>query len=315
MAKGIQDMQLLYKVADMYYTLNLNLVDIGRRIGIAPMTVSRLLAKAREVGIVQIIVKKPIDNCPNLEQALKKQFGLKNVIVVKISEGMDLREQITEAGAIYLDQILDENSVLGIGIGGTTAALVDHLLERKIPGLKIFQMLGGFESTEYINSFDILQSISRKLGAEGIYLHAPVYAKDSAKRDLLYEEVFSSPKLKAVLASCTIVVTGAGSVDMTSIYVKAGVIQPSEMSEIAAMGGVGDILGQFYDAEGRVVNHALNHRVIAVPLDELRNIPEVILISGGENKILAIKAVIQGKLITTLVTDGDSAEALLGSAD
>ena len=311
MGKVIPDKQTLYKIADMYYNMGLTLNEIANRIGVAPMTVSRLLAKAREVEIVKIIVNKPIESCLEQEQKLKNIYGLTNAVVIKVSKEMDVKKQIAEAAAFYLDQILKENLVMGIGIGGTTAALVDHLPERIIPGLKIIQLLGGFQDTGYINSNDILYNICRKFGAKGTYFHAPVYTKDIATRDILYKEIFTKSELNNLLHRCNIAILGIGNSDLDSIYVKSGFIQPDEMNDIKANGGVGDILGQFFDANGKILDHPVNRRVLAVPIDELQNIEEVIIISASQAKVPAIKAALKMNLNTTLIIDYDSAMSLI----
>lgn len=315
LGKITQDKQTLYKIADMYYNFGLTLNEIANRFGVATMTISRLLAKAREVGIVKIIVNKPIESCLEQEQELKRVYGLTNVIVIKLFKEMEIRKQIAQAAAFYLDQSFKENQVIGIGTGGTTASLVDHLPERVIPGLKIIQLMGGFENTGYINSYDILQNICRKLGAEGTYFHAPVYTKDNMTRDILYKEIFTNSELNNLLHSCNIAILGVGHADLNSIYVKSGLIQPDEMNEIIANGGVGDILGQFFDANGKVLNHSINQRVLAVPLNKLQKIEEVILISAGQAKVQAIKAALKMNLFKTLITDYDSAISLIRASN
>ncbi|QQO10623.1 sugar-binding transcriptional regulator [Breznakiella homolactica] len=311
MGRIIPDKQTLFKVADLYYNAGLTLSGIAKRLGIGTMTVSRLLTKAREVGIVQIIVNKPIESCPEQELALKKKYGLKHALVIRLSGELDAVIQIAQAAAFHLDQILKEDLVVGIGIGGTTAALVEQLPVRTIPGLQIIQLLGGFETTGFFNSYDILQNISSKLGATGTYFHAPVYAKDGITRDILYKEFFAHSKLHNLLARCNVAVLGIGVADRNSIYVKSGFIRPDEMDEITAAGGVGDVLGQFFDARGNLVNHPINQRSLAVPAGELSKIDDVILLSAGPAKIPVLTAALKMNFISTIITDSNSAAALL----
>ncbi len=313
MGKIIPDKQTLYKIADMYYNMGLTLNEIADRFGVAPMTVSRSLAKAREIEIVKIVVNKPIESCFEQEEKLKRIYGLTNALVIKVSKEMDLKKQIAEAAAFYLDQILKENLVMGIGIGGTTAAMVEHLPERIIPGLKIIQLLGGFQNTGSINSNDILYNICRKFGAKGTYFHAPVYTKDSMTRDVLYKEIFNKSELSNLLQRCNIAISGIGNADRDSIYVKSGFIKPEEMDDIKANGGVGDILGQFFNAHGEILDHPVNRRVLAVPIHELKNIGEVIIIGAGQAKVPAIKAILKMNFNTTLIVDHDSAISLMNT--
>ena len=50
---------------------------------------------------------------------------------------------------------------------------------------------------------------------------------------------------------------GIGTVDPEAQLVSSGMIEPGEIEEIAAAGGVGELLGHFFDAEGRVLTTTL----------------------------------------------------------
>jgi len=57
------ELKEIVRVADMYYKKNLKQESIGRRLGVSKYTVSRMLKKALESGVVQINViinEKPI---------------------------------------------------------------------------------------------------------------------------------------------------------------------------------------------------------------------------------------------------------------
>jgi len=82
-----------------------------------------------------------------------------------------------------------------------------------------------------------------------------------------------------------------------------------------AAGAVGDVLGYVLDAEGRPVGHPINERVIGVELEDLRGIPDVILAAGGLHKVPILKAVLGLGLVDTLVTDENTARAVMGVAE
>ena len=46
----------------------------------------------------------------------------------------------------------------------------------------------------------------------------------------------------------------------------------------------GDILGQFFDADGRVVQLPIHDRRIGIDLADLGNIPQVIGVAGGRTR-------------------------------
>jgi DNA-binding transcriptional regulator LsrR (DeoR family) len=68
------------------------------------------------------------------------------------------------------------------------------------------------------------------------------------------------------------------------------------------------------DHDGNPVDTEINRRTVAVRPEQLRRIPEVIAVAGGEPKAAAILAVLRGGLATSLVTDETAARALLALA-
>lgn len=65
------------------------------------------------------------------------------------------------------------------------------------------------------------------------------------------------------------------------------------------------------DAPGNIVDHDVNNRVISVKLSQLRRTPERVLISGGRDKLVAMRAALRILAPTTLITDEQTATALI----
>ncbi len=84
---------------------------------------------------------------------------------------------------------------------------------------------------------------------------------------------------------------------------------------IGRKGAVGDILGYFFDAKGDVVTDIkIHNELIGLPLSALKTIPVRPGWRGrGENKAEAIAAAMKGGYINALVTDQDTAAAILRS--
>src|SRR5690625_2268313 len=55
----MRDVQQAYRAATMYYLQNQTMEVIGSTLGVSRSTVSRLLAAAREAGLVQVSVRPP----------------------------------------------------------------------------------------------------------------------------------------------------------------------------------------------------------------------------------------------------------------
>ncbi len=77
-------------------------------------------------------------------------------------------------------------------------------------------------------------------------------------------------------------------------------------------GGVGEMLCNVFDRDGRVIDHALNQRVMSVPLEAVQAAPIRVLAAGGSHKFAAIEGAIKLLKPTTLVTDEATARKLTG---
>jgi DNA-binding transcriptional regulator LsrR (DeoR family) len=76
---------------------------------------------------------------------------------------------------------------------------------------------------------------------------------------------------------------------------------------------VGDIVGQFYDRNGQILDTPLHDRTVALPLSDLRSMQNVIGIAGGLNKVPAILGALRGGFVKILITDERTAWEILNA--
>jgi deoxyribonucleoside regulator len=55
----------------------------------------------------------------------------------------------------------------------------------------------------------------------------------------------------------------------------------------------------------------VNERIIGISINQVKKIPQVIAVAGGEEKFEAIQAALRGRLCNILVTDHKTAERLV----
>ena len=70
-------------------------------------------------------------------------------------------------------------------------------------------------------------------------------------------------------------------------------------------------MSRFVDVAGRQIHGELDGRTIGIRLDELKTMPGRLCVAGGVEKIEPIKAALRAGYIEQLVTDADTAAALL----
>ena len=89
-------------------------------------------------------------------------------------------------------------------------------------------------------------------------------------------------------------------------------LSDADATSIDEAGAVADVCAIPLDAEGRVLQvGGLEARSISITARELRNVPEVIAVSGGRRKAVAIRAALRSGLIHRLVTTEETARLLL----
>lgn len=73
----------LIRVASLYYEQDYNQEQIAKLLATSRSNVSRLLKEAKQKGLVEIRVRKPITTVPPLEKHFRERFGLERVMIVE----------------------------------------------------------------------------------------------------------------------------------------------------------------------------------------------------------------------------------------
>jgi DNA-binding transcriptional regulator LsrR (DeoR family) len=103
---------------------------------------------------------------------------------------------------------------------------------------------------------------------------------------------------------------GIGTMGAGAPLVLDGFLTEAERARLADLGAVGEITGHVFDAEGRPVDDPVNARICSASLPPDPQIP-TIASARGLAKVPAIRGALVGRLVTGLVTDEDTAAALL----
>jgi len=301
------------RVAWLYFMEGLTQADIAQKLGMTRLRVNRMLVDARTSGLVSITINSRFASCIELEHSLVKQFALKDAVIVPTPQDPDLVPVLLgQATGEYLSNVLETNKVsgLGLGWGGTLRETIRNMRSGRYPDLCINSMMGGLTHGLELNTFETASSLANRLNAECQYLAAPIYAGSPDSRDIiLAQDVFREAFER--IATNDIAVLSVGDLTMRSLLIRYGLPRDVTTDELVSLGAVGDILGQFYNESGQVIDHPLNRRAIALPLRELSRIPTVVLTSGGKNKTRALAGALKARLASVIICDEDTARAAL----
>jgi DNA-binding transcriptional regulator LsrR (DeoR family) len=310
-----EEPQTQVRAAWLYYREGLTQAEIAERLKMTRLRVNRLLVEARSSGLVNITINSRLESCVRLERALIAKFGLKDAIVVPSpADPGQAAAQIGKAAGEFVSRIIEEkpSGVFGVGWGSTLRETIRHVRAGEYRGLAVTSMMGGLTYGIEINTFEIASRFARLWQAQCHYLAAPIYAGTPQSRDtILAQDVFEAAFAR--IRATDVAILSAGDLSERSLLVRYGLPGDVGVAELAEAGAVGDLLGQFIDRDGQAIDHPINRRAIALPLEALGRIPTVILASGGINKAAVIAAALRGKLASVLITDEAAAAAVLES--
>jgi DNA-binding transcriptional regulator LsrR (DeoR family) len=127
--------------------------------------------------------------------------------------------------------------------------------------------------------------------------------------------LWSEPGLRELLERARrvdLALVSVGDVSEEATLFREGILPLSALASLQAAGAVGDVLCHFIDAEGNVVDHPVNRRVVSVDLEDLRRVPRVVVAAGGRRKVAAIRAALKATGAGVLITEEGAARGLLG---
>lgn len=304
--------KLAINVAKLYYRSDFSQQKIAQELGVSRPSISRLLQYAKDKGYVNIQIVDPVEDMSIMEQRLKDKLHLKDVKIASstINDEEEIKKYISIAAAQYLDGIIKDGDIIGVGWGTTLHNMSQALIPRSIKGSQVVQLEGGLSNSEWNNySREILENFANNFNTVAQYLPLPVIFDNKATK----EQVDKDRYIKRILElgrHANIALFSVGTVRPNALFFRLGYTDIQEQEKIQRT-SVGDICSRFFDVEGRVCNRDLDERTVGITLSELRGKEYSIMISGGEGKINAIKAALRGRYANVLITDQFTGKALL----
>ena len=301
------DEELLARTAWFYYHDGLTQNEIGERLGLTRLKVSRLLEKGRQSGVIRVQINSRFEGCLSLENTLLERFGLQQIRVLPQLADGSLSARLGVGAAHMLMTLLKPEQLLAVGFGETAMSTLQHL--------------SGFISSQQIRMVTLsggvgpyMTGIGQLDAACGVsIIPAPLRASSASVAAIFRQE---RNVHDVMLAACAadIAVVGIGSLNQKqeATILRSGYISEGEQLLFGRKGAVGDILGFFMQRNGELAeNMAIHDELIAVAPDELASIPTVLGVAGGVEKAEAIVAALKGKRINALVTEESTARAML----
>ncbi|WP_019120815.1 sugar-binding transcriptional regulator [Brevibacillus massiliensis] len=303
----------LVRIAKLYYFNGLTQAEIAKKVGVSRPVISKMLQRAKDLGIVDIIIKDETVNIVELEQQLENRFDLDEVYVVPVG-GSDndevIKQLVAKVAAHHFAKWMKDKKRIGISWGTTLYHMVNQLPYDKSKGVKIYPLVGGIGRHRIeIHANQLAYELSKKLGATCEFLYAPAIVESIE----LKKQLLESTEIRTLLEEMKkvdIAVLGIGN-PYESTMVEMGYLKAEDIAELRENEAVCDIGSRFIDQSGKEIETMLNSKVIGIELSDLKNIPTTVCVVSGVNKVEAIHGALNGKYFDKLVLDELTAAELL----
>jgi DNA-binding transcriptional regulator LsrR (DeoR family) len=297
------DDSLALRAAWLHFIAGMTQSAVAKRLGLPSVKAHRLIAKAVADGAVKVTIDGDITECIDLENRLAEQYNLEYCEVAPdLGEDALPLLSLGSAGAEFLRREIEHGD-------HEVSAAVNHMPRVAAKDLQFVSLLGGLTRNFAANPHDVMHRIAEKTGRPAYVMPVPFFANTAEDREvLLAQKGVTSVFEMGCQAELKIV--GIGTVDAHAQLVTSGVIDLSEMEEIAERGAVGEMLGHFFDINGTRLETGLTARTIAASVENA-DMSRIIGLAGGLSKADAIRSVLRSGRLYGLITDERTAKALL----
>lgn len=311
------DLRMIAKIADLYYNRKQRQTEISKHLGIHQSTISRLLKRAEQEGIVQVRLNYPAGFHAELEEGLERKFGLDQAIVVDAADSpSQLLSHLGSASAVHLASTLKRDDVVGFSSwSASLLAMVDAMPTTRTDNVTVVQILGGVGNpAAEIHATRLNHRAAQLIGGKPVLLPAPGVASSKEAREVLLADPYVQQAVQ-LFDKLTVALVGIGTVEPSPLLADSGnAFSEQARAELVALGAVGDMCVRFFDKEGVAVRSPLDERVIGIDLAQLSRVPRVVAVAGGARKAKAIHAALRSGVINVLVTDDQVARAIVETA-
>src|SRR5574341_632914 len=322
-----RELRQMVRCLELYYRQGKHQKYIAKAVGVSAATVTRLLKRAFDDGLVRVELDLP--RMEELETGLMDRYALRDAVVVAAGGRGDLKEELGAAAAAYFEKIGANGMRIGLSCGFTLYQTIRQLRERRFRELALYPLSG--EST--LKQVDLFPNTLVGMMAAKYRPHVQAYALPVQHLLSLGElererrRLLRDPEIRSIYdaaQSVDIALVGIGMIgEETPGFCSLAESYGVSVKRLRQLGVVGEINYQPFDHEGRIVDRpelrALMRRILSVGGERLQALSKrpdryVVAIAGGRAKIEAVRGALAGHFMNVLVTDEDVATLLLRKA-
>lgn len=291
----------LIAAARLYYEENLTQAEVAKRLGVSRPIVSKMLARAREVGIVHIEIRGGDEQDSDIMEQLQRKYGLSGGLIMSGSQSAVQQA----ARYLALETAADKN--LGLGWGYLAGDIVDNMSAAKLHTQDgfIYPLIGyaHFNLNGY-HPDNLVRRWGETMGRTPYYLNCPALPDSEEERD----------RLEAT-ADYQVVQALWGQMDASIIFIRNFPSVPDEGTAtrfgdaLQKQKAIGSFLSYYFNDRGEFIS-GNNDFCLHIPLASLRRCRKIIGV-GINIGTKALRGALATGLITHLVVSREQALELL----
>lgn len=311
MFAGSGDTDQLARVAWLYHVGQLSQEEVSKALGISRFKVLRLVAEARERGIVRVAIQHDTTSALVLADTLRAAWGLAEVMIAPMPDGMPdgpegsevARRAVGIVAAQFLARIGGGGAkiTIGMGWGWTLAAMAQAVTGISNPGLRFVSLMGSLTQTSDSSPFDVCTNLAGLTGGTALFMPAPFIADDEAAAQVILSQRLVRETLE-VARQADYAMVSVGECGPGALLYQSGVLTEADQNALAAARAVADTTGRFFREDGSLADVDLNRRAPAISFEDLCA-RDVVMLAAGTEKLRALRAVLRAGVVRRLVID------------
>lgn len=302
-------LDLIVKVASMYYEENKTQTYISKKLNLSRPTISTLLQEGKDLGIIKISILKKNAGTKDLVNNLKEKYPINNLFIAP-ENSKDPLHDIGVICADYIEQKRDEKLKIGLGLGNAVYEFSKCANYISTNFDFITPLVGGVDlKNDSLHSNRICFDLSKKYSCDPSFFYAPFQADSIDQKEMLIDSSMVKSSLERA-KSVDVAILGVGNPMISSAFQRLYYLKEEDLKIFKEKKVVGDIVTSFFNENFNCVETPSSKKLIGLTIKDLDYIKDVVVVASGEYKKYAIKTLLENHTVNTLIIDYPLAEGL-----
>ncbi len=292
----------LVLVSKMYYEDEMTQHEISEIMKLSRPLISKYLAMAKEIGIVEIKIKSPYESDTYILSILKERYNLKGGGLVPPASDVNVTEGlIVKTAHQFIVEALKTHYRVGISWGnmiGEVVELFNHNPQYLGFTGEVTSLLGNSTTAnKHYHTDGLCRTFGEKTGLVPTFLHAPALLESQEELNFFTKlEIYKKIREQWKNLDLAIVnIDNHPSVPDLATASRFG-------DKLSSLHAVGHMISYYYDIDGNIIESD-DDLVIRVPLEDLKNTDIVVGICNCNTNIGTLLGALRTGILTHIFVD------------